>query len=333
MLTVIECCDAEKYVLPSFIVSKGAAQYMGWHSGTTDSDFVFASSPNGWTDDKLALAWLKHFNDHTEERAEGLPRLLIVDGHGSHVTLEFCEYALAHDIVLFCLPAHSTHLLQPLDVGLFSPLQHYYGKAVDDHMRLTRTGIVKGTFLSFYNQARKQAYTPFNIKAAFRKTGIYPFNPDAVLTKVLPPRPAPVATPARRRAVLIQTPHNRRALRQMTEYGIEMVKDGDMELAIKAFRKISHTAETSMSTADIKAIEAQDLRQKYAGKKAAKTDRKVLTKARVIGSKELIKLGDERLEKEHLAAERAAARAVKKKAAPTPAPQALTVKHLQTIYS
>jgi len=32
-------------------------------------------------------------------------------------------------------PPHSTHLLQPLGVRLFAPLQKYYGKAADDHIR------------------------------------------------------------------------------------------------------------------------------------------------------------------------------------------------------
>jgi hypothetical protein len=130
---------------------------MGWHSETEDPEMVFASSPNGLTNNKLSLAWIKHFNQYTEARAKGHPRLLLMDGHGSHITLEFCGYALAHNIVLFCLPAHSTHLLQPLDVG------HYYSKAVDDHMHLTRTGIVKATFLSFYIIACGLGYTPANI--------------------------------------------------------------------------------------------------------------------------------------------------------------------------
>lgn len=43
-------------------------------------------------------------------------RLLIVDGHYSDVTIEFMEYCEEHQVVPFCLPLHSTHLIQPLDV-------------------------------------------------------------------------------------------------------------------------------------------------------------------------------------------------------------------------
>ena len=34
-------------------------------------------------------------------------------------------------MLVLCLPPHSTHLLQPLDVGLFGPLQHAYPEEID----------------------------------------------------------------------------------------------------------------------------------------------------------------------------------------------------------
>src|SRR5271170_1385657 len=43
-------------------------------------------------------------------------RLLILDGHGSHVTGEFLGYCIQHKIVLLVLPPHTSHLTQPLDV-------------------------------------------------------------------------------------------------------------------------------------------------------------------------------------------------------------------------
>jgi len=42
-------------MLPFFVIFKGTAQYMGWHTETSDPDAKFAHLPNGWTDDELAL--------------------------------------------------------------------------------------------------------------------------------------------------------------------------------------------------------------------------------------------------------------------------------------
>ncbi len=54
--------------------------------------------------------------------------LLLMDNHSSHFTWQFIEYALAHKIVLVALPPHSTHKFQPLNIGYFRPLSHYYRK-------------------------------------------------------------------------------------------------------------------------------------------------------------------------------------------------------------
>ena len=57
---------------------------------------------------------------------QGEYRILIVDGHASHVSNEFIRFTHEHKIVCLCLPAHSTYLLQPLDVGVFGFLKRNY---------------------------------------------------------------------------------------------------------------------------------------------------------------------------------------------------------------
>ena len=52
-------------------------------------------------------------------------RVLILDGHGSHVIDEFLGYFIQHKIVLLILPPHTSHLTQPLNVAIFSPLKKY----------------------------------------------------------------------------------------------------------------------------------------------------------------------------------------------------------------
>jgi len=74
-------------------------------------------------------------------------RLLILDGHTSHFNREFFDYCLNAKILPLCLPAHSTHILQPLDVGLFSPLQRYYSNGLDAFISKGNAGMNKGEFL------------------------------------------------------------------------------------------------------------------------------------------------------------------------------------------
>jgi len=62
-------------------------------------------------------------------------RLLILDGHGSHLTPEFDQICSDNDIIPICMPAHSSNYLQPLDVSVFAPLKKAYGKLVKKKMK------------------------------------------------------------------------------------------------------------------------------------------------------------------------------------------------------
>ena len=66
------------------------------------------------------------FEREIKAKAQRSWRLLILDGHGSHVSMRFIDYYDSHQILLAIYPPHSTHTLQPLDVYLFWPLSQAY---------------------------------------------------------------------------------------------------------------------------------------------------------------------------------------------------------------
>jgi hypothetical protein len=115
-------------ILP-FIIFQGKYYLSAWYKeGSAPHDWVIAVSKNGWTTNELGLQWLKHFNEHTKRRVIGAYRLLIIDGHESHNSLDFQQYCKDHKVITLCMPPHSSHLLQPLNVGCFSPLKTAYGR-------------------------------------------------------------------------------------------------------------------------------------------------------------------------------------------------------------
>jgi len=89
-----------------------------------------------------------------------------------------------NEITPVCLPAHATHLLQPLDVGIFRPYQHYYNQEVAIKANAKIFGINKKAFLAMIQVARSCAFSAENIEGAWRGTGLIPFNRDLVLTKL-----------------------------------------------------------------------------------------------------------------------------------------------------
>ncbi|SOV06528.1 uncharacterized protein UDID_17501 [Ustilago sp. UG-2017a] len=132
-ITVIECIGAQGTKPPPMVIFWGKNHMQGWYCNhTAAKDWVFATSQNGWTDNELPLHWLKDcFDKHTKQRAQGKYQLLILDGHGSHITAEFIQQAWDSCIVCLCLHPHATHFLQPLDVMIFGPLQQAFTKEVD----------------------------------------------------------------------------------------------------------------------------------------------------------------------------------------------------------
>lgn len=186
-VSIIECISAAGYVLPPFVIFEGVRIQQSWIPDEIADDFVIQVSPNGWTDCNIALNWIRHFDEHTAPRVRGKYRLLILDGHASHVSPPFVEYCAAHDIVPLCLPPHSTHELQPLDVGVFGPLAKAYRQLVSEGALFGATRINNAQFLSFYQRARKTISK--NIPGAWRGAGLLPFNPEKILSRHRPKTP------------------------------------------------------------------------------------------------------------------------------------------------
>lgn len=76
----------------------------------------------------------KDFGPASEAKLANLGeyRLLLLDGHNSHCTFRFCDYAQKNRILVVCLPSHTTHALQPCDVGVFGPLAACWKAQVDE---------------------------------------------------------------------------------------------------------------------------------------------------------------------------------------------------------
>jgi hypothetical protein len=126
---------------------------------------------SGYMDSK---AYISFFNDWlVSQLPKERPLLLIIDGHKPHEVLEVIQPAATAGIHILCLPAHTSHLLQPWD-KLFGPLKTHYRAAFDKWMRaninqkLDRTTFVKLITENAWNLGT----TASHIKSGFKQTGI-----------------------------------------------------------------------------------------------------------------------------------------------------------------
>ena len=95
---------------------------------------LLAAQKKGWVTSELYLGW---FNFFLSQIPQLRPILVIQDGHSSHITVDLIQLAKENDIHIMYLPSHTTHVLQPLDVGVFSSFKHHVGKALNALVRCT----------------------------------------------------------------------------------------------------------------------------------------------------------------------------------------------------
>jgi hypothetical protein len=91
----------------------------------------------GYTDGEIGTAWLEDWDKLTKIKANSHYQLLIVDGHSSHYTMSFLEYARNNKIIVVCYLSHSTHVYQGLDVVIFSALKQAWS---DERDKFERSG-------------------------------------------------------------------------------------------------------------------------------------------------------------------------------------------------
>ena len=185
LITSVETINYGGRKVPPMIIFAGAYHLRRNFNNDLDGDILFARSSSGYSNDKLGLKYLEHFNRHTQSKSVGKYRMLLFDGHGSHLTQEFLDFCWQHHIRPFQLPSHTTHLLQPLDVGVFQSLKHNFKKEVRKQVFLGAKEISRTDFFAFFQRFHDKTFkNPRIHKSAFRKTGLIPLNPQVVLSKL-----------------------------------------------------------------------------------------------------------------------------------------------------
>jgi hypothetical protein len=108
----------------------------GWNTSTATP--LFTRSPTGFSNEGLGLVCLKHFDKFTMISRKGSYSMLLFDGHGSHLTQDFIDYCWENKIRPYRFPAHLTHLLQLLDVGVFQGFKHNFKKRYGGRFSMAR---------------------------------------------------------------------------------------------------------------------------------------------------------------------------------------------------
>ena len=102
---ILGCANAIGQALPPMVIFDGKYLNYQWTTDEVPSTY-YGMSVKGWTDQELFKHW---FQDHFLKYAVPTrPLLLLMDGHSSHYEPSSVQLANNNDVILFCLPPHTT---------------------------------------------------------------------------------------------------------------------------------------------------------------------------------------------------------------------------------
>ena len=295
-ITAIECISAAGVAIPPLIIFKAQHTNTAWIPAHTSRDWRFSTSNSGWTSDSHAYEWLTTvFEPETRPEDPEAHRLLIMDGHGSHITANVIAHCMEHAIDLLILPPHCSHVLQPLDVNVLAPLKRALAAETDSVARIDAGRVARVEWTRMYIRAREKAFTASNIKSGWRKTGLEPLSPIVVLDKHHP-MPAPAPSPPRiprgpaslDLTLLDSSPPDGTELRQATAlFNSELKKPGPLISPVKRFgERMTCVLQTTLSENAMLRRELAEARTLLRSRKSRKNGKRVALQGKFVFSTE-----------------------------------------------
>ena len=249
--TIMSCVSASGSTLPPLMIYPRKRSVPDKMRAGAVGGTLFEVSDNGWINKEIFLVWLQHFVDSIPPVQ---PVLLILDGHSSHVTIEAIELARSNDVHMLCLPSHTTHILQPLDVGVFKPFKAAFSKASHQFIMQNPGRVITNDVLaSLVGDAWPHAFTPLNIMAGFKKCGIHHFNPGEILDRLVAPSKAVTPPPPILNSpeVSVFSPEKQSLFQKRYEEGYDL---NDPEYMV--WLRINHSDEVNSASSSVSSASA-----------------------------------------------------------------------------
>ena len=179
ILTFINACGD---VVPPMVIHKAARVQDSWKVKAPGNVIVSATSKGYITKSRFHEYGLCFIHYLKSRGMAYRPNLLIIDAHKSHVyNLPFYEAMRNNNIEILTIPPHTSHLLQALNSVPFAQFKKWWEYHLLQYNNAhSGCSLTKPEFWEVFSPAWNSAMAPKNIISGFRKTGIYPHNPEAI---------------------------------------------------------------------------------------------------------------------------------------------------------
>ena len=112
---------------------------------------------------------------------------LICDGYLAHLSLKVLEIFSNNNVVVYALPVHNSGKTQPLDRVQFSSFKNAMNQICSNFGCVPRSSKLDiCDFCSIMRETYLESFTVKNIQSSFRLAGIWPLNPQRLLSVARP---------------------------------------------------------------------------------------------------------------------------------------------------
>ena len=183
-VTLMPVVSAAGQVYTPVVVLPGKeARYRKRPDGSFETPSRYLPTPNylfmrpiAGVDSTIFHTWAEHFVQETAFlRRNGNALLLVLDGYASHLTYKTLSLLKQNNIIVAGLPAHTSHALQPLDVGVFASCKEQFKRLLSRRSITTTTDTRNDIFTvcELLKQAYHHSLTAGNIMGGFRRSGLW----------------------------------------------------------------------------------------------------------------------------------------------------------------
>lgn len=173
--TMLACGSVSGKVMAPFFVYQAPRLRPEMMRGLPDNVNA-AVSENGKCTPQIFRRYLnEHFLPQTQRTRDSEPILVLMDGSRSHVFVSLAEWGRSNNVIFSFIPAHTTHLLQPLEVECAEKIQQKYENNCRRYLKnYSGPFINRNSVGELACNAYLRVITRHSLVHSFKKAGVYP---------------------------------------------------------------------------------------------------------------------------------------------------------------
>ena len=182
-MTLLACINAAGNYSPPLFICKDVSVDQSVLDHALPNSMIMTSS-SGYINEKIFNEWFVKWIAWVREQSSDT-MLLIIDNCTSHIRHSTVLLAKSNNVELLALPPNLTHILQPLDVGVFRSFKASIRTELSTNLAYCKTRkLSHSQFISMLSKLMLQTFTSECIKSAFVSIGLFPVDPSKALNRV-----------------------------------------------------------------------------------------------------------------------------------------------------